>query len=423
MKLDVIVAKEGNGANLVKQGNGVLQLTKASDYTNQTLIKEGTILLTGAGSLGSGAVTLGGNGDAFLTYAVDADQTVANVIGGTGSITQKGPGKVTLSGANTYAGTTNAEAGTLAAGSATAFGTSTVSISSGATLDIGNYAVNNAVNVKAGTADALSTGAITSNGGSIGSLTLGSYSRLNVTGDMAMAAGSSFTFDMTGLTAGGNALVTLTGGLTLTGTHNVTLNNYDTLTDSGDYSLLTVGSGTLTLGSFNIGDLINDAHPELTYTLGLSADGKTLQLKIESSANMLTWNGTADAGTWSAGDVSNWTYGGSGSAPATTDGQPLLFDNTAANKTVTITGDVAPSSIVVSNSGADNTYTFQGDGHITGATTILTKRGTAPCKSAIRTPTVVLRPWKGALWTSTETERWERVPSSSAAASCRPPGT
>lgn len=83
LKLDVIVAKEGNGANLVKQGNGVLQLTKASDYTNQTLIKEGTILLTGAGSLGSGAVTLGGNGDAFLTYAVDADQTVANVIGGT----------------------------------------------------------------------------------------------------------------------------------------------------------------------------------------------------------------------------------------------------------------------------------------------------------------------------------------------------
>ena len=296
LKLDVIVAKEGNGANLVKQGNGVLQLTKASDYTNQTLIKEGTILLTGAGSLGSGAVTLGGNGDAFLTYAVDADQTVANVIGGTGSITQKGPGKVTLSGANTYAGATNAEAGTLAAGSATAFGTSTVSISSGATLDIGNYAVNNAVNVKAGTADALSTGAITSNGGSIGSLTLGSYSRLNVTGDMAMAAGSSFTFDMTGLTAGGNALVTLTGGLTLTGTHNVTLNNYDTLTDSGDYSLLTVGSGTLTLGSFNIGDLINDAHPELTYTLGLSADGKTLQLKIESSANMLTWNGTAEHG-------------------------------------------------------------------------------------------------------------------------------
>ena len=375
LKLDVIVAKEDNGASFVKQGNGVLQLTKASNYTNETLIKEGTILLTGAGSLGSGAVTLGGNGDAYLTYAVTGDQTVANVISGKGTITQKGAGNVTLSGNNTYTGTTNVESGTLTAGSATAFGTSTVSISSGATLAIGDKALANAVSIKAGAAGALSTGAITSNGGTIGSLTLGSYSRLNVTGSMAMAAGSSFTFDMTGLTAGGNALVTLTGGLTLTGTHNVTLNNYDTLTDAGDYSLLTVGSGTLTLGSFNIGDLINDAHPELTYTLGLSADGKTLKLKIESSANMLTWNGTADAGTWSAGDVSNWTYGGSGSAPATTDGQPLLFDNTAANKTVTITGDVAPSSIVVSNSGADNTYTLQGDGHITGAATTLTKRG------------------------------------------------
>ncbi|MCB5931853.1 hypothetical protein LJB63_21190, partial [[Eubacterium] rectale] len=110
MKLDVIVAKEGNGANLVKQGNGVLQLTKASDYTNQTLIKEGTILLTGAGSLGSGAVTLGGLGDAFLTYAVDSEQTVANVIGGTGTITQQG-GQVTMSGNNTYEGLTIVEDG------------------------------------------------------------------------------------------------------------------------------------------------------------------------------------------------------------------------------------------------------------------------------------------------------------------------
>ena len=57
----------------------MLQLTKASDYTNQTLIKEGTILLTGAGSLGSGEVTLGGNGDAFLTYAVAVSYTHLDV--------------------------------------------------------------------------------------------------------------------------------------------------------------------------------------------------------------------------------------------------------------------------------------------------------------------------------------------------------
>lgn len=133
-------------------------------------------------------MTLGGNGDAFLTFAVDGDRTVGNAIGGTGTFTQKGSGIVTLGGANTYTGITSVEAGTLKAGSATAFGTSSVSLSSGATLDIGDYALGNAVAVKAGASGALSTASIISNGGTLGSLTLGSYSRLNVDGSMALAS-------------------------------------------------------------------------------------------------------------------------------------------------------------------------------------------------------------------------------------------
>lgn len=66
-------------------------------------------------------MTLGGLGDATLAYNVTGDNTTAKAIGGTGTITQKGAGIVTLSGANTYAGTTHVEAGTLKAGSATAF--------------------------------------------------------------------------------------------------------------------------------------------------------------------------------------------------------------------------------------------------------------------------------------------------------------
>ena len=375
LKLDLVVATEQNGTNLTKQGNGVLQLTKANTYTGQTLIREGTVLLTDAGTLGTGAVTLGGGGDAYLTYAVAGDNTTANVISGKGTVTQQGTGNVTLSGANTYTGTTNVESGTLTAGSATAFGASTVSISSGATLAIGDKALANAVSVKSGAAGALSTGTITSNGGTIGNLTLGSYSRLDVTGSLGLASAATLTFDMGGLTAGGAPLVSISGGLTLTGTHNLTLDNYTQLTDAGSYSLLTVGSGTLTLGSFTIGELINEAHPELTYALGLSADGKTLVLKIESAADMLTWAGAEGTGVWTAGDVDNWAYAGSGTKPTSTNDQALLFDNTAANKTVTITGDVTPASIVVTNSGEDNTYTFQGDGSITGAATALTKRG------------------------------------------------
>ena len=130
LKIDVIVQ---GGSNITKTGDGVLQLTRANTYSGQTLLKEGTLLLTGAATLGNGAgaVTLGGNGDAFLTFAVDGDRTVGNAIGGTGTFTQKGSGIVTLGGANTYTGITSVEAGTLKAGSATAFGTSSVSLSSG----------------------------------------------------------------------------------------------------------------------------------------------------------------------------------------------------------------------------------------------------------------------------------------------------
>lgn len=75
----------------------MLQLTKASSYTNATLIREGTLLLTGSGTLGSGAVTLGGPGRRLPDIRGGSEQTVANVIGGTGTITQQG-GQVTMSG-------------------------------------------------------------------------------------------------------------------------------------------------------------------------------------------------------------------------------------------------------------------------------------------------------------------------------------
>ena len=149
LKLDVVVNQEDNGTSFIKQGNGVLQLTKASSYTNATLIREGTLLLTGSGTLGSGAVTLGGLGDAFLTYAVDSEQTVANVIGGTGTITQQG-GQVTMSGNNTYEGLTIVEDGTLVAGSASAFGLSTVTVTGGV-LDMNGQALTNGITVSNGT--------------------------------------------------------------------------------------------------------------------------------------------------------------------------------------------------------------------------------------------------------------------------------
>ena len=272
LKLDVIVAKEGNGANLVKQGNGVLQLTKASDYTNQTLIKEGTILLTGAGSLGSGAVTLGGLGDAFLTYAVDSEQTVANVIGGTGTITQQG-GKVTMSGNNTYEGLTIVEDGTLVAGSASAFGLSTVTVTGGV-LDMNGQALTNGITVSNGTLSRAgayaATGGVQVEAGEQNTVTTQGLAS-SALSSVILAAGARLDFQDE---EGNAAALDMSGKkvvLTL-GTGNVSVS-------AGEPGEAMIGASSLTLtGNETEIDLSNGALVDLLKTTKDSAEGVRLLL-------------------------------------------------------------------------------------------------------------------------------------------------
>ena len=272
LKLDVIVAKEGNGANLVKQGNGVLQLTKASDYTNQTLIKEGTILLTGAGSLGSGAVTLGGLGDAFLTYAVDSEQTVANVIGGTGTITQQG-GQVTMSGNNTYEGLTIVEDGTLVAGSASAFGLSTVTVTGGV-LDMNGQALTNGITVSNGTLSLAgayaATGGVQVEAGEKNTVTTQGLAS-SALSSVILAAGARLDFQDE---EGNAAALDMSGKkvvLTL-GTGNVSVS-------AGEPREAMIGASSLTLtGNETEIDLSNGALVDLLKTTKDSAEGVRLLL-------------------------------------------------------------------------------------------------------------------------------------------------
>jgi len=84
---------------------------------------------------------------ATLTVSGTANGSYAGPIGTTGkanlALVKDGSGSLTLSGANTYSAGTTIAGGTLVAGGTSAFGTGTVSLGSGAILDLASLAVAN----------------------------------------------------------------------------------------------------------------------------------------------------------------------------------------------------------------------------------------------------------------------------------------
>ena len=123
--------------SLIKNGTGTLILDNSgANSFSSVLIGSGTVQAGNNdtnGSFGAGAVTNNG------TLACKRTDTLAvgNLISGPGAVVQSGSGTLVLSAANTYAGNTTVNAGTLALvepGSVSA--SALITISNGATLDV-----------------------------------------------------------------------------------------------------------------------------------------------------------------------------------------------------------------------------------------------------------------------------------------------
>lgn len=107
-----VVSAIGGTGTLRKLGTGTMILTGSSDYTGTTTVAAGTLQVGDGGtqgSLGTGNVT----NNAALAFNRSDRVSVANVVNGTGSLTQAGSGNLVLTGANTYTGGTFVNAGTL----------------------------------------------------------------------------------------------------------------------------------------------------------------------------------------------------------------------------------------------------------------------------------------------------------------------
>ena len=333
--------------NLVMNGTGTQILSGANTYTGTTAINGGTLRIGGADRLPVGtAVTLANAAAATLDLS-DNNQTLGSLTGGgtnggnvalgsgtlgvgdatstsfggalsgTGGLTKHGGGKLTLTAANSYSGTTTISSGTLAlSGSGAIASSPTISVDSGNTFDVsalgtgyhllsgqtltgtGNFSVAGAMTVDGG-ASVLPGGP-----GGVGTLSVGS---------LTIESGSVLKYDFG---SGGNdqISVTVSGGLNLAGggIHLYQTDGVTPFTMPGTYTLMTY-SGALSGAESNLSVLNPD--PNRNYTF--AATGSAITLKIVSLDQIWTGGGNPNF-NW--GTNANWN---SGLAP--TNGKPITF--------------------------------------------------------------------------------------------------
>ena len=122
---------------------GLLQIDANSRLGSSTLGLVGGGIRFGAAFDNLRSTTLTGSGGTFDTNGFTV--SYASALSGTGALTKTGLGMLTLAGNKSYSGGTTVTTGTLVAGAAGAFGSGGITVGSGGTLDLGGYAVTNAI--------------------------------------------------------------------------------------------------------------------------------------------------------------------------------------------------------------------------------------------------------------------------------------
>lgn len=160
----------GNWVEADGRGAGSLQFLKGDSVVFD---KGGNVQI--AGDVTPAALTISGSKHMQLSGS--------GRITGSSSLTKNGTGEAVLNAENTYTGGTLVEGGSLVAGGSKSFGTGSITVNSGASLDLGNYAVANNIYLNGGTfAGSGFTGKLTTTGDS----KLGEYT----SGIIYMSSGS-----------------------------------------------------------------------------------------------------------------------------------------------------------------------------------------------------------------------------------------
>jgi outer membrane autotransporter protein len=203
---------------LNKDGTGSWELTQAISLSDRININAGTLITSDADWLGGNRIVNAAN----LNFSNLTDGTFAGVIEGTGAVTVGGGGTAvtTLSGANTYTGTTTVTGGTLRlSGGSALVDSGSVVVTAPGVLDVASAET---IGTLGGTGSVtLSGGALSVNSGNFLGVISGANGLTKVgTGSLTLAGANTFAGPLTV----SNGTVVLTGGAAVADTTAVVVN-------------------------------------------------------------------------------------------------------------------------------------------------------------------------------------------------------
>ncbi|HBJ8142490.1 TPA: fibronectin-binding autotransporter adhesin ShdA [Salmonella enterica subsp. enterica serovar Goldcoast] len=364
----------GSGS-LVKTGTGELTLSGDNSYSGGTTISGGTLTADHADSLGSGDIDNSG-------VLQVGEGELKNTLFGSGSLVKTGTGELTLSGDNSYSGTTTITDGTLIAASVNSLGSGdidnsgTLMLDANGAFELANVTTHSGATTALAAGSTLDAGQFTQEDGSTLSIDLGAATddavitadsvtlggTLNVTGIGSVTdswtpeaytytlidSDSAITSDFDDLTIAGMNREDV-DFLTIDGKVDETDNTHYDLTASLSWyadrdNATTDAHGTFTLsdpdGSFNVAATLTDVDD--TLDPGSRWDGKSL---TKEGAGTLILSGDND---YSGGTTIN--EGTLVAASTTALGTGLVDNN--ATLVLDVDGEVSAVGGITTHSGA-----------------------------------------------------------------------
>lgn len=344
--------------DLTKNGTGTLVLDTANTYNN-TVISAGTVqvgLNDTVGSLGTGTINDGGT----LVFNRSDNLTVSSAISGAGSVVQNNTNILTLSTPNSYNGGTVVAQGVLKITDNNALGVSSssalVTVSNGATLDIGGRLLSNGIPqyvAISGNGVAANKGALATTSGmgcTIGCGIVG-VRYLRLLGDASIGDSTGDFQIGTDVNVSGPAYGSIDGqgfALTKVGNNNVILE----ATNASALSAFIIAGGSVIYGNG-----------------GNNVFGSSCPIVISNNAILDTWDQKSQTGITFANPI---TIGASGGQLNNTRGSYGGNQSDVYNGSLTLNGQLSVRCSYVSGAnGAKTTF----NGPISGPGSILVSSG------------------------------------------------